>query len=303
MALSSEAAAAKVGIDEDWWANNNNKPTFVEIPSTVNGKKQITRWWTSFWFNMPPGYTGYYVWGGSDPKHPAFDSLFDPTRSVAQQGGDGVFMRVKRNGTEPPYTAELVLEGLIPGNPSSHPGLGHYAVTAVGKDLGSLDPNVVLGIFTYQYGTGGGFNAHREMDMLETIAGYQQTGDSHNAQFAIQPASADRNGLVNGKRFTIPKGMQIITVYMRWTGTSASNRGVDYRIYAGEPSMQEMIDDKDAKKTLKDGFWKVLPGPSVPEHKNERMHFNFYVPGGRKGKGLPKSDQEVFMKHFQYSSP
>lgn len=55
-------------------------------------------------------------------------------------------------------------------------------------------------------------------------------------------------------------------------GTSPSNRGVDYRIYAGEPP-------------------------------NERMHFNFYVPGGRKGKGLPKADREVFMKHFQYRNP
>ena len=114
-------SGAQVGIDEDWWTNNNNKPTFVEIPSTINGTKQKTRWWTSFWFNMPPGYTGYYVWGGSDPNHPAFDSLFDPTQSVAQQN-DGVYMRVKRNGTQPPYTAELVLEGLIPGNARSHPG-------------------------------------------------------------------------------------------------------------------------------------------------------------------------------------
>src|SRR5215471_1986257 len=145
--------AVKPGYDEDWWVSNNEMDTFVEIPSTINGVSQKTRWWTSYWFNQePPRNKGYYVWGQveNDPL-PKFDSIFDPNQTVTEHDS-GVDFWVKLNGTNAPYTAELVLEGITPFDSSSHPGHGYYAVTAKADDFGSLDPNVVLGIFTYQYG-------------------------------------------------------------------------------------------------------------------------------------------------------
>jgi hypothetical protein len=304
MASDTATVAAEAGYDEDWWTNNNGKSTFVEIPSTINGVMKRTRWWTSYWFNQEPGNKGYYVWGYTyDGGPPQFDSIFDPAQSVAQQP-NGVLVKVRRNGNDAPYTAELVLEGTDPGNRNSHPGFGYYAVTGLCSDFGSLDPNVVLGVFTFQFGKSAeGPNVHREIDLLETIAGYQQTDDRNNAQFALQPASADHNGLKSGLRFTIPKGLQTITTFMRW-GLEHSNSypTISLRIYAGAPTMDDMIKDTSGQKALPGGSWPVPAGPNVPRHKNERMHINFYVPNGRKGKGLPKSDQQVLITHFQYRS-
>jgi hypothetical protein len=301
MASISETVAAQAGYDEDRWTNSNGKATFVSIPSTINGVAKKTRWWTSFWFNLEPNH-GYYVWGydKNNPQMPQFDSIFDPNVSVAEQS-NGVLLRVKRNGSDAPYTAELVLEGTDPGNSNSRPGYGYYAVTCEGTDFGSLDPNVVLGIFTYQFGESAqGPNFHREIDMLETIDQSQQTHDGKtNAQFAIQPAWVQNGVLQSGLRFTFPKNLTKITCFMYWQMQSGKPY-ILLRIYKDAPSMDTMIKDSNGDKAI--FKWPVGWNGNNPERLNERMHINFYVPNGRKGRGIPSRDQQVLITHFQYQA-
>jgi len=306
-ASTRERVAPTAGLDEDRWVGDNGKDTFVDIASTINGMATKTRWWTSYWFNVEKDH-GYYVWGDTgDKDKPKFDCIFDPGQSVEQaELYNGVALKVKLNGDKAPYAAELVLEGIKYGDWQSHPGLGYYAVQVAGEDLGELDPNVLLGIFTYQFGASAGDpnteNVHREIDLLETMAGSQQTGDQHNAQFAVQPASGDRNGLRNGKRFTLPKKTYGATTFMRLTKQSGeSTPSLSLRVYNAWPTMDEMIKDEDGQKAL--GSWSVKPSPLLRERLNERLHINFYVPGGKTGGRLPRSNQTVLVRHFEYKSP
>lgn len=298
MSTQQQSVVEKVELDEDWWLDNQynqGKHNFYTIPSVINGQGRYTKWWGDYWFGQDPdqygkrGTKGYYVWGGG--SFPQFDSIFDPTKTV-EQTTNGPLLKVIPQPTDAPLTSELVMEDRF--------GFGYYAVTVTGNDLGNLDPNVVLGIFTYQFGASAGNpnvdNVHREIDLLETIAGYQQTNDQNNAQFALQPARVDGGKLISGERFKIPNGTTKLTTFMSW-----SKNNVLLRIYTGEPTFEEMKNDYPVKKAF--ASWQDISSSKVPDPRNERMHINFYVPNGRKGKGQPRSEQRVTITKFQYQSP
>lgn len=71
------------------------------------------------------------------------------------------------------YSAEVVLQGNL--------GYGTYRFT-LGSSVGSLDPNVVLGLFTWDDAPA---DAHRELDI--EFAKWGNAADPTNAQYVVQP--------------------------------------------------------------------------------------------------------------------
>ncbi len=92
------------------------------------------------------------------------------------------------------------------------------AGTGVGTGFASLDPNVVFGVFTYQFTEAPGSegrNVHREIDALEVLR-----GDNSNAQFMLQPWDNRPPGLY----FNIPEKTSKITVTLDWYWTPQSRK-------------------------------------------------------------------------------
>jgi hypothetical protein len=182
---------------------------------------------------------------------------------------------------------------------------GRYAVTVKADDFGKLNPSVVLGIFTYQFGVADpntndgqdGHNNHREIDLLETISGDMQTKDNNNAQFALQRASANPvDGLKSGKRFTIPTGTPYITVYLN-RPDPLSIESIEFKIYSGNYTLSDITNPTFSKTPFAE--WIVTKDNpdyrKVPKHVNERMHINFYAPDPK-----PNTASWVAIKRFDF---
>jgi hypothetical protein len=316
------ATVVRSGFDEDNW--DITTPEKNELcPNNQPLIKWATKnWWVNYQCNWSEEWKKWwtYVWGGGD--EPQYNCNFDPKRFFlwTSDPKDQVplleLKAFKPPGDEAWIASEIVLEDLL--------GYGHYLVTAkTAGDFGNLDPWVVFGIFTYQWGDAnvaqeGGDNRKREIDLLETIAGERQTYDNNNAQFALQLATANReNGLIGGQRFTIPANTQYITVYMqRVRPTKDSPRGeVIYKCFAGDYILADVRGNKVTP--LLGGTWEVKRNSpyydKVPLHtqvSRERLHINLYVPGGGYDKDTksynpdkaPKSPQSVYLKRFQYEA-
>jgi hypothetical protein len=307
------------GLDEDNWDLNKGKQdcpdgkTYIWIPSVINGKETHTAWWTNYWWNIEPN-KGTYVYGGGQ-----FDCCFDPKRFY-EQTGDKSAVKLKAFYDEDkkyrPYgpswvCAELVLGGENPNDRLNQ--AGSYAIVANAADFSDLgDPKVVLGFFTYQFGVGKDINRHREIDLFETITKTLQ-GNPGNAQFALQPASADPP--TNIFRFEIPKGTSTITAFMTRPGDPVV-QVLDLAIFPGDMSIsacrKNLYSGLETPKWFKGARCKVNPEDKedpyykyykfVPHILHERMHINLYVFGGN---GKTSNDEkrkrhEVTITRFEY---
>ena len=158
-------------------------------------------------------------------------------------------------------------------------GYGDYVLTTVGR-LDLIDPQVVLGMFLWEYGPCWDYgylwwNPFNEIDIE-----YSRWGDpgSDLAQFVAQPY--DYPG--NISRFDAAfADDELVSHAMRWLADR-----VEYRVWRGGP------DDESPETTIH--AW-TYAGPHIPRPEQPRMHLNLW-----KLDGTPAANQEVVFDDFTF---
>lgn len=289
--FEKSATAVAAVFDQDNWSNTTNPKANQAAPG---GNPFVEfggqRWWVNYWWSPE---TGTYAYGDGGTLR----SNFDP-KQFFKLNQDGT-LTLRAFGTEKDkcITSEIVSEEIV--------GYGDYLIT-VKADQGSfaeLDPNVVFGLFTYQWGEAPpeqGPNRHREIDLLETISKEAQ-GRPGNAQFALQPALAlpEPNLL---KRFTLPD-IKYITAVLHRPDPEIEGRKVTMRIFEGDHTYDDIMRNPELKpletwNPVIDNFDPVKIEPYVPLHTStsrERFHINLYLNYGMP----PAKEQSVTLIRFE----
>ena len=169
------------------------------------------------------------------------------------------------------YSTEVVLEEAL--------GYGDYVLTTEGR-LDLLDPQVVLGMFLWQYGPCWDYgylwwNAFNEIDIE-----YSRWGNPARdlGQFVAQPF--DYPGNISRFDKTFSEG-ELVSHAMRWL----SDR-VEYRVWLGGP-------DDEAPGNMVHSW--IYTGPHIPRPEQPRMHLNLW-----KLDGTPATNQEVVFQDFTF---
>ena len=153
-------------------------------------------------------------------------------------------------------------------------GYGTYTWTLRGS-LADLDPNVVLGLITYDASDTSPTN--REIDFEASRFG--QAGDATNAQYVVQPWYLSGNLL----RITVPKGVAT-TVSLTWLPGSVSYSGQVVRANGRLMALPT---------------WTDLSS-SVPTSSTEQIHMNLWLfQGVAPSNGKPV---DVVVTGFQFVS-
>ena len=143
-------------------------------------------------------------------------------------------------------------------------GYGQYRFT-VSAAVNSLDPGVVLGLFTWSNDTA--YN-NREIDV--ELSRWNQAFDTNDAQFVVQPAAAGQL-----QRFSVPSGVTNSTYTFTWQPGR-----VDFQAMRGDFSSVP-----PATNILR--TWTCQLG--VPPAGGENMRFNLWLNQGNP----PTNGQEV----------
>jgi hypothetical protein len=189
--------------------------------------------------------------GSLDP--PAAPNRFsDDARSVWVDAGGRLHLRLRRDGEEW-LSAEVACTRPL--------GYGTYSFV-MHADIGALDPNVVVGLFTWSDDDA---FANHEIDVE-----FSRWGDpaASDAQFAVQPYSA-RGHLV---RFNVPRGIPHSTYSFRWEPASVTFAGY-------------------ADAVLRD---------RVPPPEDARVHINIWLAGARAP--IDKREAEVVVESFEFAA-
>lgn len=227
------------------------------------------------WNDFPGGTTLQFsgrTWrvkgpGWYGPGDNYFSNLSD---RVWVDAGGNLHLTVKRYGSTWNCT-EVVTEDAL--------GYGDYIVTTVGR-LDLLDPQVVLGLFLWEYGPcwSDGYlwwNPYNEVDIE-----YSRWGNPAQdiGQFVAQPY--DYPG--NLSRFAAVFGVgEQVSHAMRW-----SRNKVEYRVWRGGPA--------DESPGTLIATW-TYSGPHVPRPESPRLHLNLWKLGG-----TPAANQEVVISGFRF---
>lgn len=227
------------------------------------------------WNDFPGGTTLQFsgrTWrvkgpGWFGPGDNYFSNL--PDRVWVDAGGD-LHLTVKRYGSTWNCT-EVVAEDAL--------GYGDYVVTTVGR-LDLLDPQVVLGLFLWEYGPcwSDGYlwwNPYNEVDIE-----YSRWGNPAQdiGQFVAQPY--DYPGNISRFAATFSNN-ETVSHAMRW-----SRNKVEYRVWRGGPG------DEAAGNLI--ATW-TYTGPHVPRPESPRLHLNLWKLGG-----TPAANQEVVVSGFRF---
>ncbi|NIP31958.1 MAG: hypothetical protein GTO02_21010 [Candidatus Dadabacteria bacterium] len=256
------------------------------------------KWWTQYHFDPN---NGWYYNGG-------LQTIFAPQNVSVDT--EGLHLRIAKQDLGGPdgaqwSGAEAVLVQNSDGS-QANLGFGTYLVSMRIKSAPSwsqLDPNVALGLFTYQKDKSNDENnPYRELDLAEI----SKWGDpcsalpwvcamGGNAQFALQ--IYDRNQL-NVHRYTIADNVQEITLVMEWT---AAHQPVTFKQYNGSFTLENLPDSPDNMFTSTEA-----QNIFVPDSDCQRFHMNFWMGNFKKAvKHLnpgPSNDQpqNVVITNFQY---
>ena len=195
-----------------------------------------------------PGYPDRVTWGGiqwqvksSNAAVGRGPNVFSKA-NVSVDGSGFLHLRIARDASGKWTTSEII-------GPTSY-GYGTYTFT-VGSRIDQLDPNVVLGLFTWSDKAP---YAHREIDV--EVARWGTSSDPTNAQFVVQPY--DRlNHLV------------------RFATGSQTRMVMQFTWRAGRVDFVSRIADTG---TLVSQHSYV--GTDVPKPGDERVHLNFWLFGG-----------------------
>jgi hypothetical protein len=206
--------------------------------------------------------TGYY---GPGPNN------FDSSANAVWVDVNGRMHVTVRKVGATWYSSEVVLQDAL--------GYGDYVFTTLG-DLDQLDPNVVLGLFLWQYGPCYDnaylwWNAYNEVDVE-----YSRWGNAGNsfAQFVAQPY--DYAG--NLHRFAATFSSAEITSHaFRWLPDR-----VEYRAWRGGPA-------EEATSPLIQSW--TYTGPHIPRPEQPRVHVNLW-----QATGAPAANQEIVFDNFTF---
>lgn len=148
-------------------------------------------------------------------------------------------------------------------------GYGTYSFVV--RDTSQLEPPVVFGMFTWDYG--GASQNHREMDIE-----ISQWGDptSKNAQYVVQPFFIPENA----SRFTLPGG--VMTHSIHWEPGRVSFKTV-----------RGSVPNANSRPVAEHVFTSGVPSPGI-----ETLRLNLYVFGG--AKEPLQNGTEVVVEKFEY---
>jgi hypothetical protein len=182
---------------------------------------------------------------------PAASRFSADTRSVRVDGAGRLHLRLRRDGAVW-YSAEIACTRPL--------GYGTYAID-LDTDAGALDPNVVVGFFTWS--DEDAFN-NREIDVE-----FSRWGDpaASDAQYAVQPY-AKRGHLV---RFNVPRGRARSRFTFSWRPASV----------------------------VFDGYAHAVVDDGVPPPGNARVHLNIWLAAGRAP--IDGREVEVIVEKFTFT--
>jgi hypothetical protein len=213
-----------------------------------------------------PGYPDKIAWSNQTWQIKTSRSAVGPgpnvfaKENVSVDANGALHLKIQRNGAGTWTSSEII-------GPTSF-GYGTYTFT-VASSLDALDPNVVLGLFTWsdrpQY-------AHREIDI--EFARWGSPTDSTNAQYVVQPYDAS-NHLA---RFSQPAGAPTIHSFT-WRAGSVSwvSRAADGSLIASY----------------------AYSGADVPKPGDERVRLNLWLFGG--SPPLNGQPVEILVSSFAYT--
>ena len=192
--------------------------------------------------NPPPpplsfGGLQWYVKSSAGKVGPG-PNYFSSANAFVDAGGR-LHLRIDRDKRRRWQSAEVFA--------STSLGYGTYRWTVDG-DVSDLDPNVVLGLFTWSDDPA---QAHREIDV--EVASWGSTTDPTNAQFVVQPWDAPDHMV----RFTQPAGTSVFEF------TWSAGR-VEFRSTVGASIVRE---------------W-TYTGADVPTPGDEKTHMNLWLMNG-----------------------
>ncbi len=227
------------------------------------------------WFDFPGGRTVSFSGRTWRVKGPGYygpgPNLFSDAPSSVWVDGDGrLHVTIRRVGSSW-YSSEVALVEPL--------GYGDYIFTTRGR-LDTLHPNVVLGLFLWQYGACYDpaylwWNPHNEIDVEWSRWGF--AGNSA-AQFVAQPF--DYPG--NLSRFTATFVADELTSHaFRWL-----HDRVEYRSWRGGPADESSANMIHA--------W-TYTGPHIPRPEQPRVHVNLW-----QFEAPPATDQEVILDRFTF---
>ena len=214
-----------------------------------------------------PGYPDKVTWGGGAWQVKTSTSAVGPgpnifaKANVSVDVGGFLHLQIKQDASSRWTTAEVI-------GPTSY-GYGTYTFTVASR-LDQLDPNVVLGLFTWSDKAP---YAHREIDI--EVARWGSASDPTNAQFVVQPY--DRAGHL-----------------VRFTATSAVRTVQQFTWRAGQVSFVSRRLDTGAIVAQY-----VYSGADVPTPGDERVRLNLWLFGGSPPTNL--QPVEVVVESFQFT--
>ncbi len=257
------------------------------------------KWWTLYQFNLK---TGFYNGG--------LNTLFAPQNVSVDSEGLHLKITEQNFGGIKWTGSEVALVQNSDGT-QANLGFGTYLVSMKIKNDESswsqLDPNVALGLFTYQKDKSNDENnPYRELDLAEISRWGNPQGTPFeecklspkylcegNAQFALQ--LWDHSPL-NVHRYTIADNVQEITLVMEWT---AANQPATFKQYNGRFTLETLPPNPDNVFTSPETQTRFIPDSDC-----QRFHMNFWMGNYAETKdGLnpgPKKPQEAVITNFQY---
>ncbi|MDO9171769.1 MAG: FlgD immunoglobulin-like domain containing protein [bacterium] len=227
------------------------------------------------WNDFPGGRTLDFagrLWRVKGPGYysPGGNLFSDSQASVWVDAAGALHLTAQRVGSNW-YCTEVAAEAAL--------GYGDYVVTTVGR-LDLLDPQVVLGLFLWEYGPcwDEGYlwwNAFNEIDIEYSRWGVPSQGIG---QFVAQPW--DWSGNLDRFDATFSVG-EVTSHAMRWLPDR-----VEFRVWRGGPQ------DESAGNLIH--AW-TYTGPHIPRPEQPRTHLNLW-----KLSGTPATNQEVVISDFRF---
>ena len=260
------------------------------------------KWWTQYHFDPD---NGWYYNGG-------LQTTFAPQNVSVDS--EGLHLKITKQdlGGGSGWTGSEAVAVQNSDGSQANLGFGSYLVSMKVKSAPSwsqLDPNVALGLFTYQKdNTGDENNPYREIDLAEVSRWGNPPGTpieqcksspkslcDGNAQFALQIWNKSP---LNVHRYTIADNTDEITLVMEWT---AAHQQVTFKQYNGRFTLETLPASPDNVFTTT-----ADQNPFIPDSDCQRFHMNFWMGNfGNAVKGLnpgPSNgqSQDVVITNFQY---
>jgi hypothetical protein len=227
------------------------------------------------WNDFPGGRTvefGGRTWRVKGPGYygPGPNLFCDDSDCVWVAADDRLHMTIQKIGGSW-YSTEVTLEEPL--------GYGDYIFTTLGR-LDQLDPNVVLGLFLWQYGACYApeymwWNPYNEIDVE-----FSRWGDEENdvGQFVAQPW--DYQGNISRFDAVFSEG-ELTSHAFRWLADR-----VEFRSWYGGPG------DEIPANIIH--TW-TYTGPHIPRPEQPRIHINFW-----QFNGPPSTYQEIVFDEFTF---